>query len=95
MEIKCMDKKKARELGAAFKPGYPQTYLKSQRRPIYRRQRASQQKELDRLVACRDLTKEQAINILRNKYRKVGMRFLPKNKKNGTVEIGQLSEGMR
>jgi hypothetical protein len=83
-----MDKKKARALGAAFKPGYPQTYLKSQRRPIYRTQRASQQKELERLVVCRDLTKAQAMKILRGKYRKVGMRFLPKNKRNGKVEVG-------
>ena len=83
-----MDKKKARELGAAFKPGYPQTYLKSQRRPIYRTQRASQQRELDRLMTCRGLTKMQSMHILREKYKKVGMRFLPKNKKQGSVETG-------
>ena len=85
---KTIKKQKARRLGAAFKPGYPQTYLKSQRRPIYRRRRASQQKELDRLMTCKDLTKEQAMHILREKYKKAGMRFLPKNKKNGKVEVG-------
>ena len=76
---------KAIELGAAFKPGYPTTYLKSQRRPIYRKQRAAQKRELDRLMTCRNLTKEQSMKILRKKYSKVGMRFLPKNKRHGKL----------
>lgn len=41
----------ARELGAAFKKGYPETYLKSQTGPIYRESEEPKKKELERLVA--------------------------------------------
>ena len=74
-------KQKARRLGSAYKPGYPQTYLKSQRRPIFRKQKAAQLRELERLMITRELTKDQAMDILRRKYAKKEMRFLPTNKR--------------
>lgn len=76
-----VDLRKAKRLGSAFKPGYPQTYLKGQRRPVFRKQRAAQQRELDRLMVTKGLTKGQAMDILQKKYRKKGMRFLPTYKK--------------
>lgn len=71
------DLKKAKELGSSFKAGYPATYLKSQREPIYRTQRAAQERELERLIATSLLNKEQAMRILRKKYAKKNMKFLP------------------
>jgi hypothetical protein len=41
---------KARELGAAFKKGYPVTYLKNQTKPIYRTSAYWQRVKMERLV---------------------------------------------
>lgn len=42
---------KARELGAAFKKGFPETYTKSQTGPVFRESEEAKKKELERLVA--------------------------------------------
>ena len=70
------DKKKAKELGAAYKKGYPRTYLKHQRSPIYRWSRKAQKKELDRLMAASGVPRPMAITILKKKYHRVGIDFL-------------------
>jgi hypothetical protein len=63
-----MDKRKAKQLGAAFKKGYPPTYQKSQTKPVYRRSRLAQEKEIQRLKATRGLPYHFAYGIIKKKY---------------------------
>jgi hypothetical protein len=60
---------------------YPATYLKSQKKPIYRTQYAAQERELFRFMLVTGLPKGESIAILTNKYKKVGMKFLDKTNK--------------
>ena len=69
--------KKAREYGAAYKEGYPVTYTRSQTAPVYRKQRAAQERELRRLVYATGMPWGAAISRLRRKYDKAGIEFLP------------------
>ena len=71
-----MDKTKARKLGAAFKKGYPPTYLKSQTKPIYRKTAAGQKQEIERLAAVRGLPFHFAYGIIRKKYLSKNKPFL-------------------
>lgn len=68
----------AKKLGAAFKKGYPATYTKSQTKPIFRKSRREQKKELMRLFYTTGLEMGQCMSILRRKYAKKKMKFLPK-----------------
>jgi predicted aconitase len=69
----------AKKLGAAYKKGYPVTYLKNQTKPIYRKQRPAQEKELKRLIAATGMEKGMAMAILINKYKKKHMKFLKRS----------------
>ena len=72
------DVERAKKLGAAYKPGFPETCLKSQTRPIFRTQVAAQKRELGRFVATTGVSFGQAMSVLRKKYDKAGMGFLPR-----------------
>jgi hypothetical protein len=63
-----MTKIQAKKLGAAFKKGYPPTYQKTQTKPIYRRSRLAQEKEIQRLKATRDLPYHFAYGLIKKKY---------------------------
>jgi predicted DNA-binding ArsR family transcriptional regulator len=75
--LKYNNFRRAKKLGASFKKGYPSTYTKSQTKPVYRTQKAAQQRELDRLVAASNMNEYQAKAILERKYAKKDMEFLP------------------
>jgi hypothetical protein len=62
------NKSKARKLGAAFKKGYPPTYMKTQTAPIYRTSRAAQEKEILRLQATRGIPYGLAYGLIKKKY---------------------------
>lgn len=59
---------RARELGAAYKPGYPSTYTASQTRPVYRTSERGQAKELERLMAASGMTRAESTRVLERKY---------------------------
>ena len=72
------DPKWARELGAAYKPGYPATYTKSQTGPVFREKPRAQKTELERLVAVSGMSWGAAFNKLKDKYEKAGHEWHPK-----------------
>lgn len=72
------DRKRARELGAAYKPGFPDTYLKNQVAPVFRTSRGAQSKEVDRLAAVRGIPRPFALNLIRRKYARSKVKFLLK-----------------
>jgi hypothetical protein len=69
------NKRKAKQLGATYRKGYPDTYLKGQKEPRYRKSMQAQKKELDRLTASSGMPRNMALGILRKKYLKVGKEF--------------------
>jgi len=69
------NKKLGMKLGAAYKKGYPKTYLKTQTQPIFRKTISGQEKEVQRFMAVTGLPRRYSINLLKNKYKKSKIKF--------------------
>jgi hypothetical protein len=69
------NEKAARELGAAFKPGYPETYTESQTGPVFRESPHGQRQEIERLAYTAGLSYGTAHEIIKRKYEKEGVEW--------------------